>query len=233
MAQTETERLTQVYHGYLSSAAVRSRWSDDNPGNRAIRQEREHAAGRLLAAAGLLPLGQRRVLDIGCGSGVALSAMARYGVQPQRIYGIDLLPVRVAEAGRRFPRLALGVANAAELPFAAEQFDLVMLFTVLSSVLDQQMAQAIAQEATRVLRPGGQVLWYDFRYPNPRNPHVRGLPQARLHALFPTLRPRLSSVTLLPPLARRLGQATPLVYPLLASLPLLRTHYLALLEKPR
>jgi len=40
-------------------------------------------------------------------------------------------------------------------------------------------------------------------------------------------------VTLLPPLARRLGPATPLAYPVLAALPPLRSHLIGLLRKPR
>jgi hypothetical protein len=32
-------------------------------------------------------------------------------------------------------------------------------------------------------KPGGQVLWYDFVYDNPRNPDVRGVPLARIRAV--------------------------------------------------
>jgi hypothetical protein len=83
-----------------------------------------------------------------------------------------------------------------------------------------------------VLRPGGAVLWYDFRYGNPRNPNVRGLRRAEIAALFPGFDERLELVTLMPQLARRLGRITSVAYPALARLRPLRTHYVGLLIKP-
>jgi hypothetical protein len=50
--------------------------------------------------------------------------------------------------------------------------------------------------------------------------------------LFPKLRTNLRTITLLPPLARRLGRFTPILYPMLSAIPILRTHYLGLLVKP-
>ena len=43
----------------------------------------------------------------------------------------------------------------------------------------------------------------------------------------------LRLVTLLPPLARRLHALTPVLYPVLAAVPPLRTHWAGLLERPR
>jgi hypothetical protein len=95
------------------------------------------------------------------------------------------------------------------------------------------MAHNVAREACRVLKPGGAVLWYDFRYNNPWNPHVRGITRQQIHQLFPGLEMDLRTITLLPPLARHLGRMTPILYPLLAAIPPLRTHYLGLLIKPK
>jgi hypothetical protein len=43
---------------------------------------------------------------------------------------------------------------------------------------------------------------------------------------------QLETITLLPPLARRLGFLTGWLYPTLAAVPWLRTHYIGLLNKP-
>jgi hypothetical protein len=99
-------------------------------------------------------------------------------------------------------------------------------------VLDDAMARRLAAEACRVLRAGGAVLWYDFRFNNPRNSHVRGMKRAAVQKLFPGFRLELRTVTLAPPLARRLGPFTGLLYPALSCLPFLRTHYAGLLLKP-
>ena len=132
----------------------------------------------------------------------------------------------------KWPALSpLQCANAEQLGFPDTSFDLVLLFTVFSSILNEQMSCNVAYEVSRVLRPGGAVLWYDFRYNNPRNPNVRGMTKRYIETLFPGLHMRLHTITLLPPLARRLGRLTPVLYPVLAAIPPLRTHYLGVLVK--
>lgn len=39
------------------------------------------------------------------------------------------------------------------------------MFLMLSRVPDEQTRMRVAAKLARVLRPGGIVLWYDFRYP--------------------------------------------------------------------
>ena len=75
-------------------------------------------------------------------------------------------------------------------------------------------------------------MWYDFRVGNPWNRHVRGMSRRHLRALFPGWRGTFRLVTLLPPLARRLHALTPVLYPVLAAVPPLRTHWAGLLECP-
>jgi hypothetical protein len=84
----------------------------------------------------------------------------------------------------------------------------------------------------RWLRPGGAVLWYDFTFDNPANRDVRGLPPARVRALFPRARITSRRVTLAPPIARRLCRVHPALYALF-DIPLLRTHLLAWISKPK
>lgn len=228
----EVERLKKVYRGYLDSDAVNTRWAQQNPGNQAIVRERMAAIKTLLFRAGRASCAGRAILEVGCGSGATLASMQQMGAGPADLFGVDLLPDRVALAGKRYPDMAFLAGNAEALPFPDERFDLVLLFTVFSSILDQAMTAHVAAEVRRVLCPGGAVLWYDFRFDNPRNPHVRGMKKATIRALFPGFAIALKTITLLPPLARRLGPATGMLYPLLASIPLVRTHYLGLLVKP-
>ena len=232
MPANEAERLRAVYHGYRKSQTVQARWSGANPGNRAIVRERTRALAHVLHGAGLLPLAQRRILDVGCGSGQVLASLTQWGAVPDRLYGLDLLSDRIRAARQQFPDIRFCRANAERLGFPDSAFDLVLLFTVFTSILDDRMARSVAREVERVLKPGGAVVWYDFRYDNPRNPNVRGMTKAAIRSLFADLELKLQMVTLLPPLARRLGRATPVLYPLLGRIPLLRTHYLGLLIKP-
>jgi SAM-dependent methyltransferase len=147
--------------------------------------------------------------------------------------GVDLLADRVAEARRRYPELAFDVTDGERLEFGDGVFDLVLAVTLFSSVRDASMSAKVASEIDRVLKPGGGLLWYDFRYDNPRNPNVHGMTEESVRSLFPMMQGDLSSLTLLPPLSRRLGRATSLLYPALSAVPLLRSHLLGLLIKPQ
>jgi len=70
-------------------------------------------------------------------------------------------------------------------------------------------------------------------YDNPRNPDVRGVRAGEIRSLFPGFEIHLRRITLAPFIARRLPESLlPVLYPLLAAIPLLRTHYLGLLVKP-
>jgi SAM-dependent methyltransferase len=228
----EVDRIATVYRGYARDGAHGGRWAPENAGNRAIVAERTRVLRSLLDEHGLHPLGDRRVLEVGAGTGEVLAGLPELGADPDRLLGVDLLPDLVAEARVRHPHLRFERGNAERLEHPAAAFDVVLLFTVLTSILDDAMARGVAAEVDRVLAPGGTVVWYDFRVDNPWNAHVRGVGRRAIARLFPGYRPHLRSVTVLPPLARRLGRAAPWAYPVLARIPALRTHYLGLLRKP-
>jgi SAM-dependent methyltransferase len=233
MAESEEERrIRAVYRGYADDAETQERWGE-SPGNRLILAEREGAVRDLLQAPDLRPLCESRVLEIGCGVGKNLQMLARMGVPATELYGIDLMEERVLGARRLLPEAHIQVGNGGALPFPDGYFDLVLLFTVLSSILDDNLAQRVASEAARVLSARGGVLWYDMRIRNPRNPNVRGIERKVLASLFPGFSLReLRSLTVLPPVARLIGGRMPGLYPALARVPLLRSHYLGLLRRP-
>ena len=99
-----------------------------NEGSRNWRQE--HVEIPLMLRALDLPRGAR-VLEIGCGRGVALPALARH-LRPARLVGIDIDGSLLAEAGRRLrqteTRAELIVADVRHLPFPDQDFDLVIDF---------------------------------------------------------------------------------------------------------
>jgi len=227
---TEAERIAQAYRSRDARAVAR--WDPNNLGNRHILAERRRLVRRLLATQGWLPLGDRRVLDVGAGNGAELAWFRELGAADANLVGIDLLPERVEVARRSFPQVEFHFGNAEQLPFPDAGFDLVVTYTLFSSILDADMSAGVASEIQRVMRPGGGLLWYDFRYDSPANRDVRGVSAGRVRTLFPGLEGRLIALTLLPPLARRLGRLTPMAYPALVRVPPLRSHLLGLLRKP-
>jgi ubiquinone/menaquinone biosynthesis C-methylase UbiE len=228
----EVDRLERVYREYADRGFGQSKWSLANKGNQAIQEECRRKIRKNLQMTGFLPLDKRRILDVGCGTGERLAALADMGARPENLFGVDLIRDRISEARQKHPGITFQWGNAENLPFTDSAFDLVTVFTVLSSILSCEMASHVCLEINRVLRSGGAVIWYDFRVHNPWNRHVRGIPRHRIQRLFPDFKLHLESVSLLPPLARRLGRLTNLVYPPLNSIPFLRSHYLGVLTKP-
>jgi ubiquinone/menaquinone biosynthesis C-methylase UbiE len=225
----ETDRIAKAYRELEATAG--SRWDLGNRGNQLNLAERRRLATSLLSAAGWIPMAGRRVLEVGSGGGSELAWLLELGAPPSMLVGVDLLPDRVAAARLTYPQLEFHAANAEHLDFPDGGFDLVMAFTVFSSILDSSMAGNVASEIQRVLKPGGGLLWYDFRYNSPANRHVRGVGAAQVRELFPALKGDLHTLTVLPPVVRRLGPLTSAVYPALATVPPLRSHLMGLLRK--
>jgi SAM-dependent methyltransferase len=233
MSESEVSRIHNVYAARAKRLAGSVTADPANPGNLRFREELRRRLTRVLAERFPRPLSACRALDVGCGWGGVLGWLHEAGVPAAGLFGVDLLPASIAVARERFPDFTLRVANAERLEFDDGSFDLVVLCTVFSSIFDQGMAENLAREIDRVLAPGGAVVWYDIRYPNPSNPQVRRITKARVASLFPGYTLELERLTLLPPLARRLGGLTDVAYPVLASIPLLCTHHFGLLRPPR
>ncbi len=139
--------------------------------------EGEHLSRRLRAAfelAEVLP--GMRVLDVGCGRGEILRHCAQLGAFA---CGVDYAPVALQLAHRVVTaldalqgRIALGQANARQLPFASASFDRVLLFDVVEHLHPWEL-QAALLEVRRVLKPEGRLvihtapnIWYDrYAYP--------------------------------------------------------------------
>ncbi|MFI5307044.1 MAG: class I SAM-dependent methyltransferase [Polyangiales bacterium] len=92
----------------------------------------------------------KRVLEIGCGTGLILTRLARVATHA---VGIDVSPGMLRAARERGLRVAL--ASATRLPFPDESFDLVCSFKVLAHVPDVERALI---EITRVTRPNGRMI---------------------------------------------------------------------------
>jgi SAM-dependent methyltransferase len=109
-----------------------------------------------LAAVG--PLADVKLLDAGCGAGLALSKAAEQGAQ---VSGLDASAPLLEVAQRRTPSADLRVGDIDSLPFADETFDVVTAFNSAQYAVDP--AQAVG-ELARVCRHGGRVaiaVWGD------------------------------------------------------------------------
>ena len=208
------------------------RYAPWQPAEVFLRERRRRIAGALLREADVFPVPGDPCLEIGCGSIGWLGELLCWGLRERDLHGIELDPVRYERIHEALPGADLRMGDATALPWPDGSFRLVILSTVVTSILDAEVRQALCTEASRVIRPGGALLWYDFAVNNPRNPAVRRVGRRELAALFPTLRARVRSSTLAPPLARAVAPRSWGAAALLEMIPWLRTHLVAVLVKP-
>jgi ubiquinone/menaquinone biosynthesis C-methylase UbiE len=230
MTSSKDPEADRVRDAYARRAELRldSRYDYWQPANLFIYQARERAVLALLREARLLPLTGRHVLDVGCGDGAVLRDMQRYGALAENLSGLDLLPERVDRARELTPGARVEQGDARALAFADGSQDVVLAFTLLSSVVDAAARRKVASEMMRVTRRGGVVLVYDF-WTNPTNRDVRPVRRAELRNLFPRREVSFRGTTLAPPLLRALVSLPGgwFASSVLEMLPFLRTHYVA------
>jgi len=194
-------------------------------------ERRNRTGATMLRRLGVFPNSRDRCLEVGFGNIGWLSELIDWGVSESNLHGIELYPDRARKVREILPGADLRIGDAVELPWGDQTFQLVVASTLFTSVLDNDVRRLIADEIIRVLAPGGALLWYDFAYNNPRNPNVRGIRRVEIKKLFPTLRGKIRTVTLAPPLARLIAPRWWTLATLLESIPLLRTHLIAVLIK--
>jgi ArsR family transcriptional regulator len=150
LLRQDAERVPAV----LAMRAADQNWADSVAGD----MERHYSPGRTweaLARTALPLLQPGNVLDIASGDGVLAELLAPHSRRYVCIDTSARVVTAAAERLRRFPNVEVREGDMHALPFAAGDFDLVVLMHALTYAT--KPAQAVA-EAARVLRPGGRLL---------------------------------------------------------------------------
>ncbi|HEY5540313.1 MAG TPA: bifunctional demethylmenaquinone methyltransferase/2-methoxy-6-polyprenyl-1,4-benzoquinol methylase UbiE [Coriobacteriia bacterium] len=119
----------------------------------------------LVRAAALTP--QSRVLDLASGTGDVAFALANLG-KPAEVVATDFVPEMLAVAEKKAAEhppavpVSFSVADAQELPFEDESFDVV---TVAFGVRNFPERERNFAEVLRVLTPGGRYVILEFSRP--------------------------------------------------------------------
>jgi ubiquinone/menaquinone biosynthesis C-methylase UbiE len=114
-------------------------------------EPRAEAAAR--AVGGLLPVTARRVVDVGCGTGLVTARLRAPG---RCVVGTDRSMGMLRLASERLPGAAVR-SDATALPLADASVDAVTMVWVLH-LLDADTVGRVLAEAVRVLRPCGCVV---------------------------------------------------------------------------
>jgi len=122
--------------------------------------------------------GNERVLDAGCGRGLAMIGCAKK-LTTGKAVGIDLWAAHLSgnnPDAARANAVAEGVADRVEvetgditqLPFPDASFDAVVSMTVIHNIPSRDLRDQTVRELIRVLKPGGRIaifdLWHTSRY---------------------------------------------------------------------
>jgi len=231
---TDSAEVDRILHVYADRSArgLGRRYEAHRPDVILATQQMERLLLTELGARGWTDFSRLDVLDVGCGTGGPLLRLISHGVDPTKAHGVDLQETAIGVARSRLPSTVdLRVGNAAELSYPDDSVDLVLQFTMFSSILDAAVRAKVAREMSRVVRPGGLIVSYDFRF-NPRNPDARPLARRELQALFPGHGIEARTVTLAPPIARLVAPRSYGIAAALQALVPLRSHLLAFITPP-
>jgi ubiquinone/menaquinone biosynthesis C-methylase UbiE len=184
-----TEEIKAAIAAIRDTYAERALRHKSSPG-RAMFESRLAHYGMLFRKVGLLPLGRRRILDVGCANGKWLElSCKRWGATSKNCVGVDLRSELLDDWRREHPgsMITLVCQPIHELEYPDASFDVVHQSMMLSSVPNRRLRDATARTMWRLLRPGGCIVSYDF-WINPLNRMTVPIPPRELMRLFPNAR---------------------------------------------
>ena len=100
------------------------------------------------------------ILDVGCGYGRTLDELYRLGYR--RLSGIDFSSGMIKRGKNLYPYLDLQTKKSDTIDFDDNSFDAVILFAVLTCIVNDNEQRFLIDEIFRVLKPGGILYVNDF-----------------------------------------------------------------------
>lgn len=160
MSESPNARVRAYWNAHIHDLAI----STHTPGAPGFFEDLdEYHFDKLHHLLRLVPfdgLSGKRVLDLGCGTGVDLVRFARGGA---RVTGVDIADSAIALARRNLAhrglRAELVVADGERLPFAEGRFDYVFAHGVAQYTTD---GPRLVREVHRVLAPDGEAVFQGY-----------------------------------------------------------------------
>jgi SAM-dependent methyltransferase len=124
------------------------------------RSQREASEALVDELVGRISNKTGRILDVACGPGASTRRLLRT-YAPENVIAINISEIQLAAARERAPRCAILLMDAAQLAFAAEQFDAVIC---VEAAFHFNTRDRFLREALRVLKPGGSLVLTDMLF---------------------------------------------------------------------
>jgi SAM-dependent methyltransferase len=224
--------IEEIRNRYKNREKLDYRYNLLNPWVYKGEQEKESALIKWINTCSILPIEEKKLLEIGCGTGNNLLQFIRLGFLPKNLVGNELLENRIEKARLKLPaELEILPGNALDLTIQEKKFDIVLQSMVFSSILDEEFKFQLANKMWGWISGNGGILWYDFVYNNPWNKDVIGVPYNKVKEYFPHGIIKKWKITLAPPISRVVTKIHPSVYSLFNFFPVFRTHILCWIQK--
>lgn len=197
-----------------------------------FREEISHAIRCELTRRARAHLSGVRIADIACGEGWWLAQFRNWGARPEDLFGLEIDPRRLSVAARTCPGSNLLAGDARAVPLEEKSFEIVSIFSLLTSVVGDDDRAKIGREAMRIARPEGLIIVYDFFAPNPWNSRTRSFRRGDLRQIFAGCEVVTKGVGVAPPVARFALRFSNRLTRGAARIPLLQTHFVAFIHTP-
>lgn len=97
----------------------------------------------------------QKILDLGCGNGRLIELIDNYQVD---YLGVDYSKELIKEARKKHPNYSFKIADAVNLPFNKNDFDLIFSIAVIHHIPTKTLRIKMVREINRVLKPGGKII---------------------------------------------------------------------------
>ena len=100
------------------------------------------------------------IVDYGCGYGRTLNELHARGFN--NLLGFDFASDMIERGGEEFPYLDLKTSKDNKIDCESGSVDMVILFAVLTCIIEDEKQDSLIKEISRVLKPGGIIYINDF-----------------------------------------------------------------------
>ncbi|MBU1148594.1 class I SAM-dependent methyltransferase [Patescibacteria group bacterium] len=96
-----------------------------------------------------------KALDAGCGNGRLYDSLQELDIEYQ---GVDISSKLIDKAKNKYPEAKFEVGDILSLPFADQQFDVLLSIATLHHVPSSKYRKQVIEDFARVIKPGGYLM---------------------------------------------------------------------------